>query len=774
MAEAHSAVAFSFSVTQEGIDVNLNHEALKAVWKSGVRSWKKRIGRAKNQFKNGVYPATPMSWLFIATIVLGTQLAGYDISFGLIGWMQTHIPWVRDGSAVMSLYCSCILFSTLLWVAKANVMKYTLKMLLHYHGWMYEPRGPLSLRTKLWMGMVMLFGGKKPLLMSYQSALPKISVPRVSDTIDRYLKSVRPLMDDEKYSRMEGLAKDFLKGLGPKLNRYLHLKSWWSTNYISDWWEEYVYLSGRSPIMVNSNFYGIDAVLVHPTKIQAARAANVIHAMLLYRREVDTEQLNPILLNRTIPLCSNQYERQFQTTRIPGIEKDKLVYMKDSQHIAVYCRGRYFKMYIYQRGRLLKPCELEVSIQNIIDDQSEPAPGEEHLAALTAGDRVPWAKARTEYFSKGKNKASLDAIEKAAFFLSLDDEPQDFDAVGLLDTQNDSTKMDRFGRSMLHGKGYDRWFDKSFTLVVLSNGRIGFNAEHSWADAPIMAHLWEYATIEDKFKFGYTEDGHTKGEPEVPPPNPIRLEWELPKPCIAVIENSLEVAKQLLNDVDLHIIMHNSYGKGFMKTCKVSPDAYLQMALQLAYYRTAQKFCLTYESSMTRLYKEGRTETVRSCTNESCEFVRSMDDPSKTDAERIKLMKAAAEMHQKGYRDAMTGKGIDRHLFCMYVVSKYLGTDSPFLSEVLSEPWRLSTSQTPHQQTNKLDLVKHPEHISAGGGFGPVADDGYGVSYIVAGEDVIFFHVSCKVSCPTTDSKKFGNSINQAMQDIKSMFCNTR
>ena len=37
--------------------------------------------------------------------------------------------------------------------------------------------------------------------------------------------------------------------------------------------------------------------------------------------------------------------------------------------------------------------------------------------------------------------------------------------------------------------------------------------------------------------------------------------------------------------------------------------------------------------------------------------------------------------------------GIDRHMFCLYVVSKYLGIESPFLKEVLSEPWRLSTSQ---------------------------------------------------------------------------------
>ena len=87
----------------------------------------------------------------------------------------------------------------------------------------------------------------------------------------------------------------------------------------------------------------------------------------------------------------------------------------------------------------------------------------------------------------------------------------------------------------------------------------------------------------------------------------------------------------------------------------------------------------------------------------------------------IKLMRNAAEVHQDSYRKAMTGQGIDRHLFCLYVVSRYLGIDSPFLKEVLSEPWRLSTSQTPHQQTEKLDLAKCPDLISAGGGFGPVS-----------------------------------------------------
>ena len=55
---------------------------------------------------------------------------------------------------------------------------------------------------------------------------------------------------------------------------------------------------------------------------------------------------------------------------------------------------------------------------------------------------------------------------------------------------------------------------------------------------------------------------------------------------------------------------------------QVSPDAYIQLALQLAYYRDAGRFVLTYEASMTRLFLHGRTETVRSLTQESCNFVQ--------------------------------------------------------------------------------------------------------------------------------------------------------
>lgn len=131
--------------------------------------------------------------------------------------------------------------------------------------------------------------------------------------MQRYLRSVRPLLDDETYEKVSREADEFENGIGKKLQRYLILKSWWSTNYVSDWWEEYVYLRGRSPLMVNSNFYGVDALFKRPTKNQAARAAFVTYQLLQTRRIIDRQELEPIMVQGIVPLCSWQYERTFNT-----------------------------------------------------------------------------------------------------------------------------------------------------------------------------------------------------------------------------------------------------------------------------------------------------------------------------------------------------------------------------------------------------------------------------------------------------------------------------
>uniref|UniRef100_A0A4X2KC69 Carnitine O-palmitoyltransferase 1, muscle isoform n=1 Tax=Vombatus ursinus TaxID=29139 RepID=A0A4X2KC69_VOMUR len=731
MAEAHQAVAFQFTVTPEGVDVRLSREALKHICLSGINSWKKRLIRIKNGILRGVYPGSPTSWLVVVMATMGSSYCNVDISMGMVCCIRNYIPeGCRPHLSLQSrTLISVGIFSTGVWVTGIFLFRQTLKMLLTYHGWMFELHGRTSRLTKIWA----------------------------------YLESVRPLLDDEEYYRMEVLAKEFQEKTAPRLQKYLVLKSWWATNYVSDWWEEYIYLRGRSPIMVNSNYYVMDFILTNHTSIQAARLGNVVHAMIMYRRKLDREEIKPVMALGIVPMCSYQMERMFNTTRIPGKDTDVLQHLIDSRHVAVYHKGRFYKVWLYQGSQLLKPRDLEMQFQRILDDSCAPLPGEEKLAALTAGGRVQWAEARQAYFSTGKNKASLEVIEKAAFFVTLDEEDQGYDP------ENEAS-LSLYGKALLHGNCYNRWFDKSFTLIAFKNGKLGLNSEHAWADAPIVGHLWEFVLATDAFHLDYTDSGHCQGKPNHSLAPPQRLQWEIPEECQKIIESSYQVAKALADDVELYCFQFLPFGKGLIKRCRSSPDAFVQIALQLAHFRDKGKFCLTYEASMTRMFRDGRTETVRSCTAEAMAFVRAMMDPAYMKADLQDLFRKAAEKHQNMYRLAMTGAGIDRHLFCLYIVSKYLGLSSPFLAQVLSEPWRLSTSQTAQFQIRMFDPDKYPNHLAAGGGFGPVADDGYGVSYMIAGENTIFFHISSKFSSSETNAQRFGNHIRRALVDIAALF----
>ena len=108
---------------------------------------------------------------------------------------------------------------------------------------------PFSTPIKVWLDQIWH-------LMPLLGSLPKLPVPTVAGTLERYMHSMKPLLSEEEFDDMQKLAKEFETTIAGRLQRYLTLKSWWSTNYVSDWWEEFVYLHARDAIMVNSNFYG--------------------------------------------------------------------------------------------------------------------------------------------------------------------------------------------------------------------------------------------------------------------------------------------------------------------------------------------------------------------------------------------------------------------------------------------------------------------------------------------------------------------------------------
>ena len=94
MAEAHQAVAFQFSVTEEGqLKFNYNLDGVKSLLQSVWLSARQRYIQFRNALLKGVFPASPVSLLMIASLLVA---AGYSGRFDVVGFCDYYlslIPW---------------------------------------------------------------------------------------------------------------------------------------------------------------------------------------------------------------------------------------------------------------------------------------------------------------------------------------------------------------------------------------------------------------------------------------------------------------------------------------------------------------------------------------------------------------------------------------------------------------------------------------------------------------------------------------------------------
>jgi carnitine O-acetyltransferase len=231
------------------------------------------------------------------------------------------------------------------------------------------------------------------------------------------------------------------------------------------------------------------------------------------------------------------------------------------------------------------------------------------VGVLTSENRDNWAKTRELLLEDRFNRESLDIIEKAAFVVCLDD-------------SSPVTRHD-FSRHLWHGDGRNRFFDKSIQFIVFDNGRAGFLGEHSMMDATPTSRMCEFILESiDKNAFDLAAndslpDGLT----------PSKLIFELKPPVLEAISKAEKAFDDLIKTQDLKSVYCPQYGKNLIKKFGVSPDAYAQMVIQLAYYKLYGKSSATYESAQTKKYHWGRTETCRSVSNESVSWVKAMEDP---------------------------------------------------------------------------------------------------------------------------------------------------
>lgn len=94
------------------------------------------------------------------------------------------------------------------------------------------------------------------------------------------------------------------------------------------------------------------------------------------------------------------------------------------------------------------------------------------------------------------------------------------------------------------------------------------------------------------------------------------------------LNNCINEAKSSFEDVcDTIDTLHSTfdhYGKALLKEHRFHPEAFVQCAIHLAYYRKHGKAAPAYVTASTRKFYRGRTETCRSCYPEMIQFAQSM------------------------------------------------------------------------------------------------------------------------------------------------------
>ena len=78
------------------------------------------------------------------------------------------------------------------------------------------------------------FVSEKGEMFKYQSSLPKLPVPPLKQTLERYLHSVRPLLSDDDFQITKGAVEEFGKsgGQGEELQRKLQQRAEVTENWV--------------------------------------------------------------------------------------------------------------------------------------------------------------------------------------------------------------------------------------------------------------------------------------------------------------------------------------------------------------------------------------------------------------------------------------------------------------------------------------------------------------------------------------------------------------
>jgi len=206
---------------------------------------------------------------------------------------------------------------------------------------------------------------------------------------------------------------------------------------------------------------------------------------------------------------------------------------------------------------------------------------------------------------------------------------------------------------------------------------------------------------------------------------------------------------------EMLVLHYESYGSAFIRSHKVSPDAWAQLVMQLAWHKLKGRPGVCYESAQTRRFRRGRTEVIRSASRESREWCEAMLDVGNTDdSHKAALFARAVGRHLQYAAWATGAQGVDRHLFGLKRMLRE-GEPVPELYEDeafgKTSHWEMSTSQLSSEWVD-------------GWGYAEVVEDGYGLAYAI-GKD----YLRWTISSLKLDTARLRHYLAEAATEVKEM-----
>jgi len=451
---------------------------------------------------------------------------------------------------------------------------------------------------------------------------------------------------------------------------------------------------------------------------------------------------------RDVDLDMSQYDHLFHSTRVPQSHAaDTFTQSEHSTHIAVMASGLVYWFHVLSADgeTCLPPETIASNLRSILHDAASTAHSTaqaQALGAMTAGGRDEWAALRCNLQKDPANAESLEVIDSALFVLNLDDQTPKTLTEASVNFLGGVSDFDATCGSQ-KGSCLNRWYDKTVQLIVCANGMAGVNFQHSHVDGHTVLRYASDIITDSILRFAQSIRGGlpsilaTLGHgPTGKPSAPQKIVWRLDAAQRLTLKQAEASLCDVLKQVEIEALEFHSFGSRAIKAASMSPDAFVQAGIQLAYYRVYGTLDNTYETVMTKFFQRGRTEPVRTFSDAMLRFVQVACDEEALPEQQLEAMRAALKEHSSRTKVAAAARGGERHLFALKCLAERKGGALGVPALFKGVAWqRLNTNTVSTSNCGNPSLRLF--------GFGPVAAQGFGIGYLIK-EDGIQFCISSK------------------------------